>query len=132
MGSHVSPTQHCQQSGPHHPLHLLLPAENILGASTVGPGNRWSASEQGAEDALPRATDRCAGQRREGAKDLGHSVDSGWRGRRGGRQQQRWSRRQQGWEQAWGGRAVLREDAFWFLRFPLPPPPLGIWDRRYP
>ena len=96
----------------------------------MGPGTCWGASEQGAEAAPPQATDRCAGQRREGAKDPGHSVDSRWWGRCGGRRRQRWYRWQQGWGQARGGRAVLPDDTFWFLRFPLPPPLLGIWDRR--
>ena len=71
MGSRVSPSQHCQQSGPHHPLHLLLPAENILGASTVGPGNRWSASEQGAEAALHGPLTKVLGSGGKGPKTLG-------------------------------------------------------------
>lgn len=64
MGSHVFPTRHCQLAAL-----IMLPAENILGASTMGPGNlAQGASEQGAEAAPPQATDRCAGQRR---KELG-------------------------------------------------------------
>ena len=55
MGSRVSPSQHCQQSGPHHPLHLLLPAENILGASTVyarvpSPRSEWPQAGDPAQD----------------------------------------------------------------------------------
>ena len=70
----------------------------------MGPENRWGASEQGAEAAPLRTTDRCAGQWREGAKEPEHSVDSGWRGRCGGchgGRRQRWCGRQ-GWGQARG------------------------------
>ena len=43
----------------------------------MGPGITGVLLSGGLEAAPPRATDRRAGQRREGAKDPGKSVDRG-------------------------------------------------------